>query len=60
MEGGNLSGSTKHLVHLAGMQLLGIDHLAGILLEHHGAAFRTSEQLPIEGQRLALRLQRLA
>ena len=55
-KGGHFSGYAKHFIHLARMQLLGVDHLPGIFLEYDGSAFDAAEQFPISGERLPLDL----
>jgi hypothetical protein len=60
LERSYVPGNTEHLIHFAGMQFLGIDHLSGVFLKHHRTALRKFEQLPIEGERLALGFQRFA
>src|SRR5947208_3374381 len=44
VHGGKIARLAEHLVDLAGMDLLGVDHLPGVLLQHHGAAFHQSLQ----------------
>ena len=53
-EGGEIAGLAEHFVHLAGVLLLRIDHLPGILLEHHGPALDQRQKLPIVRERFGL------
>ena len=47
-EGSNFARLSQHLVDLARVQLLGIDHLPCILLEHYGMAFGAFQQLAVQ------------
>jgi hypothetical protein len=46
-ERGNVARLAQHFVDLARMQFLGLNHLPGILLQHHRLAFHGRQQLPI-------------
>src|SRR5207247_8352753 len=56
----DLAGLTQHLVHIRGVQLLGMDQLAGEFLERDGAPLHQVQQLLVEFERRALGLERLA
>ena len=57
-EGSHLSRGAEHLVDFARVQLLGVNHLPSIFLEHHRAPFHPAEKFAISRQCLGFGLQR--
>src|SRR5262249_27901819 len=57
--GADLPRLSQHLVHFAGVQLLGVNHLTRIFFEHHRAPFDGRQQPFVEDERRRLMLHRL-
>ena len=57
---GHIPRLAQHLVNLALVQFLGVDHVARIFLQHHGLALYFLEQVAVKLQRRRFMLQRLA
>jgi hypothetical protein len=53
-EGGDLARLAEHLIDVAGMQFLRLNHLPRVLLEHHRLALHDKQELLVERERLAL------